>query len=443
MRTRKILCGVALGGLLAGVLPAASAWAADGGALDPTFGTAGKVLTDFEGGTDRADAVAVQPDGKIVVAGYSSPMGGDAVFSVIRYRADGSLDTTFGVGGRASIPLGFYASASAVAIQPDGKIVVAGYSDAGTVFYEYFTLVRFTANGAPDKSFGIGGKVLTLFDDVIVTTHDNAQAVIIQPDGKIVAGGWTYGGFALARYNTNGILDLRFGIAGRVVTKVTGLGGIYGLALQPDGKIVAAGSGNRGDNEDVALARYNSNGRLDATFGTGGTVLADLGGGTSGWDEEFASAVVLQRDGRIVIAGQSNPGDGDNFAVARFNTNGSLDAGFGTGGKVVTDVSGTGGIDEARAVALQGDGRIVAVGVAKTGGATTYDFALARYDTNGSLDATFGTGGTLLTDFGGRAGDTYDSGRSATIQPDGKIVAAGDSEAGGDISDIALARYLP
>ena len=240
----------------------------------------------------------------------------------------------------------------------------------------------------------------------------------------------------------SGALDATFGIGGKVTTDFAGDSDeARGVVLQPDGKIVAAGAANtegsrdRGSGGDFALARYNPNGALDATFGTGGKVTTDFNG-----DDDAAFGVVLQPDGKIVAAGAAKTSyRGQDFALARYNPNGTLDATFGTGGKVTTDFNGDD--DAAFGVVLQPDGKIVAAGAAKTS-YRGQDFALARYNPNGTLDATFGTGGKVTTDFNGD-----DAAFGVVLQPDGKIVAAGaanteGSRDRGSGGDFALARYL-
>ncbi|MEV6050381.1 calcium-binding protein [Streptomyces sp. NPDC052107] len=391
------------------------------GDLDPTFGTGGKVTTDFSGNNDFA--TAAQADGKIIAVGQSDAGGGDFDFALARYNLDGSLDTTFGTGGKVTTNFGGVDGARGVAVQTDGKIVVAGFSNTD------FAVARYNTDGSLDTTFNGTGAVTTDFGG----GEDVAFGVALQADGKIVAAGSTnaFGGldFALARYNLDGSLDTTFGTGGKVVTDFgTGDNDIAnGVVVQTDGKIVAAGSGVSGSTLDFALARYNTDGSLDTTFGTGGLVTTDFGG-----DNDQALGVALQNDGKIVAAGFTNAGGTNDFALARYNTDGSLDTTFGTGGKVITDFGGT--IDEAFGVAVQTDGKIVAAGITNAGG--TFDFALARYNTNGSLDTTFGTGGKVTTNFGGS-----DVARGVTLQTDGKIVAAGSSNAGGT-TDFALARYL-
>src|SRR6266568_3400913 len=345
------------------------------GDLDATFCTGGKVTTDFAGDSDHARAVAIQTDGKIVAAGKAtnSRRGGED-FALARYNPDGTLDTTFGTGGRVTTDFaGDADEAFAVVLQADGKIVAAGKATAG-YRGEDFALARYNPNGTLDTTFGTGGKVTTDF----AGDADQAFALVLQTDGKIVAAGEANAGYrgedcALARYSPNGTLDTTLVVGGKVTTDFAGnTDRAFGVALQTDGRIVAAGEATAGyRGEDFALARYNSNGTLDTTFGTGGKVITDFAG-----DTDRAFAVAVQTDGRIVAAGETTTSyRGEDFALARYNPNGALDATFGEGGQVTTDFAGD--TDRAFALALQTDGKIVAAGEAKT--QTKEDFALARY----------------------------------------------------------------
>ncbi len=346
--------------------------------------------------------------------------------------------------------------------------------------------------GGLDASFGMGGIVTTDF-----AGDDAALALVRQADGKLVAAGRSNGAgsadFALCRYDAEGELDPAFGTGGRVLTDFGGnrcvggprnarpcqkhedcLGGTCGssddvawaLALQGDGKVVAAGErracvGGEHDGErcqvdadcgsppdvcvaDFALARYNADGSVDLTFGSGGRVVTDFGG------DDTAFALAVQPDGKIVVAGVSNGAGTMDFALARYESDGTLDATFGSGGRVVTDLGGNGGNDEAFALVVQPDGRLVAAGASTAAGSLDFDFALARYNTDGTLDATFGNSGQVVTDFGPvfvgsdpsncalPLADFHgvDVAFALALQPDGKLVAAGVST-----SDFALARY--
>ncbi len=232
------------------------------GALDLTFGTGGIVTTDFgDGSYDQGHSVAIQTDGKLVVAGWIVN-GGNDDFAVVRYTTNGSLDLTFGTGGIVTTPVGGgFDDAYSVAIQTDGKLVVAGRSRNGT--NNDFALVRYTTNGALDLTFGIGGIVTT----PVGSADDLGHSVAIQTDGKLVVAGFSDNDanydFALVRYTTNGALDLTFGTGGIVTTPVGSyVDYAYSVAIQTDGKLVVAGMSNNGTNGDFAIVRYNGEGEI-------------------------------------------------------------------------------------------------------------------------------------------------------------------------------------
>jgi uncharacterized delta-60 repeat protein len=393
----------------------------------PTFLSGDGIVTTAIGTShDIATSVTIQPDGMIVVAGVAL-IGSTDDFALARYNADGSLDTSFGTGGKVTTAIGTNTDMGySVTIQADGKIVVAGIAviDGSPDF----ALVRYNANGSLDTSFGTGGMVTT----AIVTGINKGYSVTVQPDGKIVVGGHVYIGstydFALVRYNANGTLDTSFGTGGKVTTAIVTAWDIgNSVTIQPDGKILVAGQATIGSTQDFAMVRYNANGTLDTSFGTGGKVTTDIG--TS---HDQGKSVTIQPDGKIVVAGQARFGSNDDFALVRYNADGSLDTSFGTGGKVTTAI-GT-AWDSGYSVTLQPDGKIVVAGIAYIG--STYDFALVRYNADGSLDTSFGTGGKVTT----AIGTSNDQGWSVTIQADGKIVVAGLATIG-STQDIAVVRY--
>jgi uncharacterized delta-60 repeat protein len=410
------------------------------GELDPTFGSGGKVITPVSSLADGAAlAVAVQSDGKIVAVGPSNSGTTSAPnydFALVRYNTDGSLDSSFGTGGKVATDLGgIHEVAWGVALQPDGKIVVAGESGSSTTIKD-FALARYNTNGTLDSSFGTGGKVIT----PVSSLADGAGAVAIQSDGKIVAAGYSNSGtasavnrdFTLLRYNANGTLDNSFGVGGKVITDFGSSidDQANAMAIQSDGKIIAVGYYGLASSAgaDYALARYNVDGSLDTSFGTGGKVVTPVG---NTYDE--ALAVAIQADGKFVVAGISHNGANNDFSLVRYNTNGSLDNSFGTGGKVITAIGS--GDDNASGVAIQSNGKIVVAGESNSGTSTApnYDFAVVRYNTDGSLDTSFGTGGKVITPISSRNDFVY----AATIQADGKIIVAGSSS-----TNFALVRYL-
>lgn len=331
------------------------------GSLDATFGSGGKVMTDIGNAENVSLALTIQPaDGKLVAAG-SSFNGVDADFALVRYKTDGTLDETFGTGG--IVTTNFTNSSEyidALAIQTDGKIVAAGYRFDGSYFH--FALARYNSNGTLDAAFGNGGRVIT----VLTKFDDLARAIALQSDGKIVVAGEADSDFAVARYNSDGSLDATFDGDGKVSTSINIFDSAYDVALQPDGKIVAAGETGNGTNSDFVVVRYDLNGALDATFGGGGAITTQIGGG-----DEFASSVVLQ-NGKIIVGGFSSNGADDDFAVIRYNSNGTLDSSFGAGGKVTTNFGGS-SFDYISALAIQSATRLIAVGSANS------NFAAAAY----------------------------------------------------------------
>lgn len=392
------------------------------GSLDNTFGTGGKVTTTFGTADDYGNSVAIQSDGKIVVAGISKP-GTNFDFALVRYNSDGTLDNTFGTSGKVTTDFGGADDrGNSVAIQLDGKIVVAGQTNAD------YALVRYNSNGTLDNTFGSSGKVVTDFS----SNSDYGNSVILQPDGKIIVGGQSVGNnwdFSMARYTSNGTLDNTFGISGKI-TMDFHLGGYsydYGgfVTLQPNGKILLAGSAYDTVHY-FGLLRYNSNGSVDNTFGTGGKVCMTFGG-----SDLEGRAVAVQADNKIVMAGWSNIGVHQAFALARFDTIGNLDNTFGTGGKVTT-VIGTANAG-AYSMVIQADGKIILAGHSYN---YYDDFTVVRYNSDGSLDNTFGSSGKVVTNFANHDDGIF----GIALQGDGKIVVAGNSYNGSNL-DIALARY--
>jgi uncharacterized delta-60 repeat protein len=384
------------------------------GDLDPSFGGDGAVaIAGFVG-----DAIALQPNGKIVVAGFTA----DARLALARYNRDGSLDTSFGFGGIVITSFGANAQAARdVALQPNGKIVAAGTAGEDLGGAREFALARYNRDGSPDLTFGGDGRVTASFG---VSIND-ANAVALQPGGKIVAAGYAPGAvggdFALARFNRDGSLDTSFSSDGRLATDFGLRETATDVAVQPGGRIVAAGfAGGVTFDDDFALARYNPDGGLDMTFGSDGKVTTDFGA-TDG-----AGAVALQPGGKAVAVGATLHGSGAiEFALARYNPDGALDGTFGGDGTVTTSFGANQQI--ANAVALGTGGRIVVAGLANN--RADDDIALARYDCKGSLDPSFSGDGRVTTDFGGVSQSAHDM----AVQPDGRIVV---------VSHDALVRYL-
>ena len=304
------------------------------GTLDSSFGTGGKVTTDFEGNADIASGIALQDDGKIVVAGRSQNATG-VDFALVRYNANGTLDTSFGPDGNGRVRTIFPGGVSRIldiAIQDDQKIVAAGRVASPNVYD--FALARYNTDGTLDSSFGFGGTVTTSF----APFGASAYALLIQPDQKIVAAG-NASEFALARYNPDGSLDSTFGPAasGIVITDFEGYGSIINdLALAADGEMVAAGLtfvNFIGIDAAFALARYDSDGNLVTGFGSAGKVITNF---SSAGDA--VGSMVIDADGRIIASGYATFGGEVDSALARYLPDGSLDANFGLHGLVTNNL---------------------------------------------------------------------------------------------------------
>jgi uncharacterized delta-60 repeat protein len=339
--------------------------------------------------------VAVQTDQKIVVAGECEVNNNNG-FAVARYNPDGTLDTSFDGDGRVVTKFNvFNDAAEAVAIQSDGKIVVAGTSDSAVAGQDtHMAAVRYNTDGSLDASFGSGGKTV-----ISVGEEDGVQGVAIQSDGKIVLGGFVSLaggelGIAVVRLNSNGTPDSSFGSGGKVTTFVSNDDFGVGVAIQPNGKIVMAGSTGFGGSIKFLLVRYNSNGSLDSSLAGNGIVITQIGNPNA-----FADAMALQADGRILIGGQADAGG---VALARYNTDGSLDTSFDGDGRILTNT--TTGLANVSGLALQTDGRIIAAG-SLFNQLTGQDFAAMRFNSDGSIDTSYGTNGRVVVDLGNRGSD--------------------------------------
>jgi uncharacterized delta-60 repeat protein len=409
------------------------------GALDPGFGSGGEVVTRFSPGQDSVSQVAFQADGKVLVVGYESAPSPDVKSDIFvaRYDGHGQLDPTFGTGGKVVIDLWD----ATIGVLPDGKILVAGRFDTSVLGAELLrhnhdsfgpvaALARYNPDGSPDTTFGTGGKVLdkTLFGFAILGQANGKILVESLPDDVVIpGGGLPLGGqvpVVVVRYDGQGQLDPSFGTGGKVVT---GLQDAVG-ALQADGKILLAGSLYARFTSSLEMARFNADGSPDATFGAGSQVAAT--------DNPYrVVGVAVQSDGRIVVAGYSYVPNGQGQATLfRLYADGSRDTGFGNAGEVVTGDSW-----QVVGVALQADGRIVVAGTSMSQPGSDLDMVVARYNTDGSLDRTFPVNGRALADFGG-----LDRAAGLGIQLDGKIVVVGWTQANEfSPQHTALARFLP
>jgi uncharacterized delta-60 repeat protein len=440
-----------------------------GGLLDPTFGSGGIVTTSFSTTFSQAsiaEDILVQSDGKIVAAGWAQ-LGVKTPnndFLVARYNANGTLDTSFGSGGRASTDFGGDNDrAYGAALQPgtNGKIVTGGVATiitghgTKTTSTTDFAVARYNANGTLDTSFGNNGKVVT----ALGTGGATAYAMAVQPDGQIILAGVTSGGnLTLVRYTANGALDTTFGSGGKLLTSITidavrpEHEHVVAVSVQTDGRIVVAADVNAPSGPDFMLARFNANGSTDTSFGGGtGMVTTDFSS-----RRDYTSGLSIQADGRIVVGGSSSSGSAGSLsvAVARYNPNGTLDTSFGSGGTVIapfpapSDPTQT-NIGGAQDVSIQADGRIVVGGYEVTDDSAgmpvpgTARAIAERFNANGTVDTGYGTAGTGITGITEVPINAASEVEAMTIQPDGKVVFIGyTGYSTSKALDFALFRLL-
>jgi uncharacterized delta-60 repeat protein len=412
------------------------------GSPDTSFGAEGKVFVrPFY--TSKLTAIAVQPDGKIVAAGRAEEHTTESKLILMRLNHNGTLDSSFADSGilRTQFPAG-NALHSTLLIQPDGKILITlrdFYAPVSKPSSDFIVL-RFNADGSLDNSFGINGKATADFSGA----KDVSQTMALQADGKIVVAGGTSlsnSSFALARFNPDGTLDNTFNTSGQVVTNFPGVGNtISAISIESNGKIVVAATVGTSKDTDIRLARYNSDGSLDSSFGMDGSVTTDLD------NYEETKSLLVQADGKLLVVGTKFPAyleytQSDIFIV-RYNSDGSLDKSFGEAGKIITDF---GKYEDVYAATLQADGKFVIAGAWGTGHHTrTYslsDFLAVRYNPDGTFDKDFGDNGKISTDFG-----RVEIARDVAVDKDGNIILAGYTGEwtfdGFDQSDFAFARYI-
>ena len=420
-------------------LPPLSPVQAASGGLDLTFGNGGFVLTDTSGNPnpltdlDFAVGTAIQSDGKIVAAGYAV-VNGAGQYTAVRYDTNGALDPYFGNGGIARVPVA--GNVYAMGLQPDGKILVCGQQG------DTFAIVRFTTFGEPDSSFGDGGKaVINFFNFDTEIIEAIPFAVAVQSDLKIILAGYVWTQAAgrqatLVRLNENGILDKSFGILGRQTISFddSSRSSFVTVNIRKDGKIIAGGFTFGSLGADFAMAQVLSSGQLDTSFGTGGKVITDFFGSS-----DVINDLEIDSLGRIIAVGSSN----QSFAMACYSANGVLDSSFGSNGKVTTSF---GGVNErAAAVVLQADSKIVLSGtIQKSTDSRTSDFAVVRYQADGVLDTSFGINGKVMTDFAGSTdrvtGAAIQHAYPYNVRAE-RLVVVGASRSNSGYS-FAVARYL-
>lgn len=414
--------------LLFSTMPASAA----SGDIDTSFGNNGwvetVVLPDTIAPADEAHAVAQQADGKLVVVGHAQVDGNyDVVLT--RYNNDGSIDTGFGNNGVVVQPIGDNADrARGIVIQDDGKLVITGVKyNIGTTTDIF--LARYFPDGSLDPEFGSDGIVIT----AISGGRDSANNLLLQPDGKLIVAGSSASTSMLARYNTDGSLDTSFNGTG-IAASPTGFT-FVDVALQTDGKLVASGSLYTGSSGNFLVTRFNADGSIDNEFGTDGTVITDLGG------SDVASNLIVQADGKVVVVGHTYKTPTQSIAIARYNSDGTLDNSFDTDGVLALSIgtSKSYGWD----ILEDADGKLViAAEIFFSGSSTGTDIALLRLNSNGSLDASFNSDGIAYAAID--ASSNYlDKPSRLLQQADGKLVVVGTTYANpaSNGMDFSIARF--
>ncbi len=398
------------------------------GSLDTNYQTTGKVTTPIRNSTDEAYSIALQPDGKSVVAG-SSRNSANLDFALARYDAFGKLDPSFGSGGRVITPIGSGDDiARQVIVRGDGKLIAVGRSRVGSNWN--IAIAQYTSGGTLDTSFGTGGIVTT----DLGSSEDDAFDVVLDANQRIVVVGQRLGSgldIVIARYLPAGLLDISFGTAGIANFSLGSSTEVpAGVLLQSDGKIVVGGFTNLSGGFDFLVARFLTGGTLDTSFDVDGWATIDFGS-----TNDYVQSIALNHVGGIVAAGTRESVSGLDFAIAQLTSNGALDTSFGTGGKTTTDFLG--GTDVIRRVRVADDAKLVVAGYSNDPAKANFDFAIARYTATGQLDATFEGDGKTRTAIG--AFD--DIGNDFVIDGKGDFVVAGSAITGSG-HDFAIARYL-
>ncbi|WP_166437071.1 T9SS type A sorting domain-containing protein [Niastella caeni] len=418
------------------------------GSLDPTFnasGTPGFRIDNASGtpdGYEFATSMAITNDGKLLVAGRAE---NDNYFLITRYTMAGEIDATFGAGGVVKVRSEVNNSARGygMVLQPDGKIVLAGWNWPSTID---FCVMRFNADGSFDNTFGTGGKVTT----PIGAGNDEGTNVALQNDGKIVVTGSSFNAsgntdYVVLRYTATGVVDSTFGTNGIVITDINAYDIPEGIAINSTtGAITIAGTSNSDysllgthhtGNGDFTVVRYTSSGALDGSFGTGGIATFDISSGSA----DAAHSLAVQPDGKLIVAGTTvRTVNNKDVVVIRLTTAGALDPSFGTGGIAIENYDGVNSDDDCRSVALQSDGKIVIGGnvdaFPNTTGLKPIGLMLMRFTANGALDPSFNGDGKTAANI---AWTDNDFGMALALSGS-RIYLAGSS---GQPKDLAIAAF--
>jgi uncharacterized delta-60 repeat protein len=401
----------------------------------PKFGVGdGKLVQPVGTGEDYAQSLVLQPDGRILLAGFSFN-GTDNDFSLVRFNADGTLDASFGTAGKVIVPIVGEDQGNAVTLQADGKIVIAGQGQGANAD---FRVVRLNGDGSPDSSFGNQGTALL----PVGASDDGSYGLVVLPDGKLVLSGYSVaanGDFSMIRLNANGSVDASFGTLGSALFDVGGSSDSgRGVIALPDGHLLMVGNSLNGGAYEFSVIRTDANGTLDTSFGNQGKVLMAVGTGYA-----FSNTLLVQPDAgapqgyRLIVAGHVQNGATVDFGVLRLNADGSVDNSFGVAGNGRVLLAAGAGDETVNATALQADGKLLIAG--RGIGATNGDYAVMRLTQDGQLDTTFNPNGpapgTMLLSLG--SGDDVSTG--IAVQTDGRIVVSGASVDGTGY-DFSVAR---
>ncbi|WP_282067954.1 T9SS type A sorting domain-containing protein [Olleya namhaensis] len=401
------------------------------GSLDTSFGTNGIVINDISDNllSDKSLSIIVKDNGAFVVSGYTTNSNGNKDIALAQYNSDGSLDTLFGTNGIVTLDInGLDEDAISSTFQSDGKIITVGETDNKVV------VARFNSNGTIDTSFATNG--IFVYN---ISSEDVAIAVAISTNHEIYIGCRFFFDYGVIKLTELGTFDSTFGTNGIVTTDLGSVDYLTDIKLLSDNKLIVTGtsgnnhSGINGDSFDKAIIKYNSDGSLDTTFNSNGIIFTTYEDG----GDDSGNALIIQPDNKIVVCGSSYIGtEDDNFALARYNIDGSVDTSFGINGVSIIDH----GLDFeiCTSALLQGDGKILVGGYVINGTTFDFNFGLARYNSDGSIDSSFGNNGIILTDLNNNSSDyAY----SMAFQ-NNKILLTGSTRVSGNSDDFAIVRYL-
>ena len=401
---------------------------AQSGDLDTSFNGNGVVIGNYTEDNNSADAMVIQADGKIVVAGGTG-IASSIEIGVSRLNTDGTVDTTFGTDGVTIINSGWIKSfVYDMDVQPDGKIVLAGYrwnNETGD-----FLMVRLNEDGSLDDSFGTNGVAIIDNGETEV-----AESFTILPDGKFIISGYVFDDFTMVRINNDGSVDTTFGNNGWVRTEF-GDSSSYSFVttVNADGRIVLGGMALSFDNGyQYAAAAYNPDGSLDTSFGTDGKVMFNVGD-----NNDFGKSIIQLEDGKILFGGHSYYDTAPlryELAIVRLNADGSFDTSYGNNGIFKTRLVANGESYLADMV-LQPDGKLVITGTANESG--VYSYGITRVTADGQLDTTFGENGKVVSYIDINDSESF----NIALQTDGKILVSGDTYPQNNTAQFFVARYL-